>query len=1827
MEVYVKETLYVIDYNNDIPEAELRNAIFISDDHMTPGYAYNITIKEANTGYSDLTFSMPNMIINDEGQQAHNPKLDLLVPLVKIRYHRQVFYAGEKEIVVREPVDYGDKPVYEDKIYSPEYPNNIIEDYIMDYVVQPVDRKRNVLEIATNFTAMDYPRFTLSKKKVGLLIDDFTTTKPEWSIVNPGAPMTREGEIIYIPWDTTYAAKVIPRPAGMPEEEYQAILRASCEWDPMEATNYPLTQEQVERLERDPACWEYGFDATCFYWPIKRTGRFKGILYQEGGWIGFQGYDLLGLEPAGLDPDLHIENRAWHWTQIYPMLNYLQPNNPENYLRHILDGTAWKVGYVDKPRIQNYNPKDGLPLPEEDELRKWVPVSNSNCYNAITAVCQNFQLYPIFDCLTRTVSLRIHSGKNYGLVYRIGNNIKTDTNKLDGEKVITKLYVSGGSDDVGTANINIGPAVRAVFQDFQGFYQYYDPNETSINQNNLASAETHRGWAVVDDSLTNFQVSEYQLKYYEEGTIPDKQTMPAASAEELDKAYRYIGETTETFIQNHCYKCIKDIEPESELIRYKWEDVTGLPFLKEIEANTHGLRTPEYWEAGDNRQVYFWDADNQSWVLGQEEDGIWVYGDYRVDPSTGTAAPWDPNDPAYIISRSPYGTNYILNFKWYYDNGWMSKEQILALYQYNLEINDLNKTFADKYNQDWNATRTLYDTVKNNYDLAEKEFRATLNHMENKYYRVDGDYSQGYGFCWHTCPQHVFPGQDEFGNDTYFIEIFHCYECHETIVKKESGQIWSTCPICGGTDVENNKIETPLFDPEKYISEETAYPYGTDITHLYGDGYVGGYKYNPQQKGSYLNLVLALDRADDRDGDKWKVEDYEQHISIADKIQMKKYQREEGGDFFDEYNYVLEDKDGNEIYIRSTAGQIEVWNKDITTYRVRYGDSLEYLRQVDAAIKRMEELEKVFDDWQAIENEIYQKMQDEFGDFLVEGNYQNTDQPSVPILFNEGLEASRKYSIPEVTYDLDVVASSGLIEYRRPTVTRYVCGQCGHVYYEEEPEECIVCGDTHFSMEHDVYNDLVQMLHSVGQVVPKAGDYVRVYDKYMGFKGTPGLITEIDRYLDNAIKNTIRVDTSYTDEEQLVGNIINATNTVLSNKDIYARTAILNGDGTIDSNAITETLNTSGADIAINSTNGSILLNGSGLRCIDPANPNNAIKYTGTGIYKTTNLNNENGEGEAVFWERMMTPDGINATYINSGVIDTNRINIMAGAGSRVVMDKFGLYVKGSTNASAHITEFDVDQAKQDANYAEDWGNKNNIATFVGIDNQNNPLIYTRGYLVANEGSNIAGWITDKNSFYHLGNTRYQCPECGFVSTSRFSTCPNCSQTVTPNTTNKDLWLSPEGLSWSVNKHRGTFAFFSNDNFGVDTDGKLYATNATIEGDITVTDGSIAGFEIHNTQMYGPKAGLSGDNGNGNWAFWAGADEAHKDTAPFRVGFDGHLYATDATIGGTIDAEHGTVGGWAIDPEKLYSVDGRGKIDGGAIAGTSFNNTYFKIDGNGYLYYYNNPGYLTCGHASVHPWLSAVNVNYANGISFRNGGTWSNAGAEVDYIRHEGSSFRIGSGGNMNLSGTNIAIDSNQSTSNYVRINELYSCSNGSNYWLAFGKTASNSPARIRSNGTDLCLFYGSGGAVYAGSTGPDYKVKTAGATPSSRNVKTNLTSLEDEYDILYEEMKSVEAYNYDYKYKNVNGNLTSDYGFIIDEIEDTKHLSKYFREYESQRIIRDDTLYPIDEEEDRRPNESIIDIKVWDTDSYIKGLFVMIKTLQHKIDELEMEIKKEKTN
>ena len=154
------------------------------------------------------------------------------------------------------------------------------------------------------------------------------------------------------------------------------------------------------------------------------------------------------------------------------------PNNALNYLYHILEGTNWSVALkpdgtpdVDIVKTTVPNPRGSTSSSEEVDKTSNINISNSNCYNAITATCQALQLYPVFDCVNRTVALHEFAGKNYGLVYALGKNISNDSTKADGEKVITKLYCSGGKDYDGDSNINIGTAERSYIKTFTGFYR------------------------------------------------------------------------------------------------------------------------------------------------------------------------------------------------------------------------------------------------------------------------------------------------------------------------------------------------------------------------------------------------------------------------------------------------------------------------------------------------------------------------------------------------------------------------------------------------------------------------------------------------------------------------------------------------------------------------------------------------------------------------------------------------------------------------------------------------------------------------------------------------------------------------------------------------------------------------------------------------------------------------------------------------------------------------------------------------------------------------------------------------------------------------------------------------------------------------------------------------------------------------------------------------------------------------------------------------------------------------------------------------------------
>lgn len=141
-------------------------------------------------------------------------------------------------------------------------------------------------------------------------------------------------------------------------------------------------------------------------------------------------------------------------------------------------------------------------------------------------------------------------------------------------------------------------------------------------------------------------------------------------------------------------------------------------------------------------------------------------------------------------------------------------------------------------------------------------------------------------------------------------------------------------------------------------------------------------------------------------------------------------------------------------------------------------------------------------------------------------------------------------------------------------------------------------------------------------------------------------------------------------------------------------------------------------------------------------------------------------------------------------------------------------------------------------------------------------------------------------------------------------------------------------------------------------------SGGTINGQkITGCTGNIGGWKLTTTDLYN-------DNGNSSagigkvgttYAFWAGASYANRNNAPFRVGHDGNLYASNANITGTINATAGKIANFTINGGYLYNGIGIG-ADGscGMSCGSSLSgsddwmfwagNGAFRVTKNGTLY-------------------------------------------------------------------------------------------------------------------------------------------------------------------------------------------------------------------------------------------------------------------------------------
>lgn len=131
------------------------------------------------------------------------------------------------------------------------------------------------------------------------------------------------------------------------------------------------------------------------------------------------------------------------------------------------------------------------------------------------------------------------------------------------------------------------------------------------------------------------------------------------------------------------------------------------------------------------------------------------------------------------------------------------------------------------------------------------------------------------------------------------------------------------------------------------------------------------------------------------------------------------------------------------------------------------------------------------------------------------------------------------------------------------------------------------------------------------------------------------------------------------------------------------------------------------------------------------------------------------------------------------------------------------------------------------------------------------------------------------------------------------------------------------------------WCFTASNTFGVTKTGALYASNATITGSITATSGAIGSFTLDSTYLQSSDKTVGLSATASDWAFWAGG--ANTNNAKFRVNHAGQLWATSATISGSITATSGKIGNCSIENGTLnitnassnYAVfEGNGKTNG-----------------------------------------------------------------------------------------------------------------------------------------------------------------------------------------------------------------------------------------------------------------------------------------------------------
>ena len=277
----------------------------------------------------------------------------------------------------------------------------------------------------------------------------------------------------------------------------------------------------------------------------------------------------------------------------------------------------------------------------------------------------------------------------------------------------------------------------------------------------------------------------------------------------------------------------------------------------------------------------------------------------------------------------------------------------------------------------------------------------------------------------------------------------------------------------------------------------------------------------------------------------------------------------------------------------------------------------------------------------------------------------------------------------------------------------------------------------------------------------KLNKITNINDSDLKFENVQGYISELNLDLDNPWQDSITIQNYKTKFEDLFSSIVASTEQMKTHAFSYNRAAnAFTSNGTLKPSIIQNTLDQSYLSYAFQSGNLTIdEING-----IWATSDSGVVAMRGGGIFCATQ---QDSSGNWL-WSTGITPEGINASLLRAGQIDTNLIRIYAGDNLRFQMNNQGLYAYqfNSANGEANLNNYVVHNSEglflvnenvpikgqlTDINRVSiSWDglqitNLNNEQVFYADEDGNLEIV---GKITALAGGKIGGWEIGEDSLF-----------------------------------------------------------------------------------------------------------------------------------------------------------------------------------------------------------------------------------------------------------------------------------------------------------------------------------------------------------------------------------------------------------------------------------------------------------------------------------------------